>query len=160
MHECVPPVPPPTRSKAHLTPFLQVWDMRTKAQVHVLAGHTATISDVKCQESDPQVITGSMDSTIRSVPSPSPSLPSLPPIPFTHPTHDTQAMGPCRGQDDDDAHAPPQVRAVPHDSPDRVLVRVGLLGREQHQEVGVPQGDLCAQLLGPRCHHQHDQRQP
>lgn len=41
--------------------------MRTKAQVHILAGHTATISDVKCQESDPQVITGSMDSTIRFV---------------------------------------------------------------------------------------------
>jgi hypothetical protein len=39
--------------------------MRTKAQVHVLAGHTGTISDVKCQESDPQVITGSMDSTVR-----------------------------------------------------------------------------------------------
>lgn len=41
--------------------------MRTKAQVHILSGHTATISDVKCQESDPQVITGSMDSTIRYV---------------------------------------------------------------------------------------------
>lgn len=41
--------------------------MRTKAQVHILSGHTATISDVKCQESDPQVITGSMDSTIRFV---------------------------------------------------------------------------------------------
>lgn len=41
--------------------------MRTKAQVFVLSGHTATIADVKCQESDPQVITGSMDSTIRSV---------------------------------------------------------------------------------------------
>jgi pleiotropic regulator 1 len=39
--------------------------MRTKAPVHVLSGHTSTISDVKCQESDPQVITGSMDSTIR-----------------------------------------------------------------------------------------------
>ncbi|GAA5875369.1 hypothetical protein JCM8547_003217 [Rhodosporidiobolus lusitaniae] len=41
----------------------RVWDMRTKAQVHILTGHTATISDVKAQESDPQVITGSMDST-------------------------------------------------------------------------------------------------
>lgn len=39
--------------------------MRTKAQVHILTGHTATISDVQCQESDPQVITGSMDSTVR-----------------------------------------------------------------------------------------------
>ncbi|KAG5220060.1 pre-mRNA-splicing factor prp [Salix suchowensis] len=38
----------------HLSGCLaRVWDMRTKAQIHVLAGHTAT------------VITGSMDSTIR-----------------------------------------------------------------------------------------------
>lgn len=43
----------------------RVWDMRTKAQIHALTGHTATVADVKCQESDPQVITGSMDSTIR-----------------------------------------------------------------------------------------------
>ncbi|KAG1824814.1 WD40 repeat-like protein [Suillus subaureus] len=28
-------------------------------------GHSATVADVKCQESDPQVITGSMDSTVR-----------------------------------------------------------------------------------------------
>jgi len=47
------------------TPSARVWDMRTKAQIHVLSGHTATVSDVKCQESDPQVITGSMDSMIR-----------------------------------------------------------------------------------------------
>lgn len=45
----------------------RVWDMRTKAQIHVLSGHTATVADVKCQESDPQVITGSMDSTVRWV---------------------------------------------------------------------------------------------
>lgn len=38
----------------------RVWDMRTKANVHVLSGHTATVSSVKCQDSDPQVITGSM----------------------------------------------------------------------------------------------------
>src|SRR6266849_10385890 len=48
----------------------RVWDMRTKAQIHVLSGHTATVADVKCQDSDPQVITGSMDSTIRFVHSP------------------------------------------------------------------------------------------
>ncbi len=29
------------------------------------SGHTATVADVKCQDSDPQVITGSMDSTVR-----------------------------------------------------------------------------------------------
>lgn len=34
---------------------LQVWDMRTKAQVHCLAGHTNTVADVVCQEVDPQV---------------------------------------------------------------------------------------------------------
>jgi pleiotropic regulator 1 len=45
----------------------RVWDMRTKAQIHVLSGHTGTIADVKCQDSDPQVITGSMDSTVRCV---------------------------------------------------------------------------------------------
>ncbi|KAJ7601742.1 WD40 repeat-like protein [Mycena polygramma] len=47
----------------------RVWDMRTKAQIHVLSGHTATVADVKCQESEPQVImiTGSMDSTVRRV---------------------------------------------------------------------------------------------
>jgi pleiotropic regulator 1 len=45
----------------------RVWDMRTKAQIHVLAQHTGTVADVKCQESDPQVITGSMDSTVRCV---------------------------------------------------------------------------------------------
>ncbi|KIJ19603.1 hypothetical protein PAXINDRAFT_109043 [Paxillus involutus ATCC 200175] len=45
----------------------RVWDMRTKAQIHVLSGHSATVADVKCQESDPQVITGSMDSTVRQV---------------------------------------------------------------------------------------------
>jgi WD40 repeat protein len=43
----------------------RVWDMRTKAQAMILTGHTATVADVKCQDSDPQVITGSMDTTIR-----------------------------------------------------------------------------------------------
>ncbi|RUO96214.1 pre-mRNA-splicing factor prp46 [Jimgerdemannia flammicorona] len=39
--------------------------MRTKRCVHVLSGHTTTVAEVKCQEVDPQVITASMDSTIR-----------------------------------------------------------------------------------------------
>jgi pleiotropic regulator 1 len=43
----------------------RVWDMRTKAQAMLLSGHTATVADVKCQASDPQVITGSMDTTVR-----------------------------------------------------------------------------------------------
>jgi pleiotropic regulator 1 len=64
----------------------RVWDMRTKAQIHILSGHTATVADVKCQQSEPQVITGSMDSTVRRVSSAFPrascllslALPSLP----------------------------------------------------------------------------------
>jgi len=34
----------------------RVWDMRTRSNIHVLAGHKGTVSDVKCQEADPQVI--------------------------------------------------------------------------------------------------------
>lgn len=33
--------------------------------MHVLSGHKGTIASVKCQEFDPQVLTGSMDSHIR-----------------------------------------------------------------------------------------------
>lgn len=43
----------------------RVWDMRTKAQVHVLAGHKGTIASIISQDSDPQIITGSMDATVR-----------------------------------------------------------------------------------------------
>lgn len=39
--------------------------MRTKAQIFALTGHSQTISSIVCQETDPQIITGSMDSTIR-----------------------------------------------------------------------------------------------
>lgn len=39
--------------------------MRTKAAVHVLTGHTNTVGTVACQSTDPQVISGSHDSTIR-----------------------------------------------------------------------------------------------
>jgi pleiotropic regulator 1 len=39
----------------------RVWDMRTRTNVHVLGGHKGTISSVKCQEADPQVMTGSME---------------------------------------------------------------------------------------------------
>lgn len=45
--------------------YVSVWDMRTKQAIHIMTGHTGTIADVKTQESDPQVISGSMDSTIR-----------------------------------------------------------------------------------------------
>lgn len=39
--------------------------MRTKAQVFCLSGHTDTVSSVVCQANNPQVITGSHDSTVR-----------------------------------------------------------------------------------------------
>ena len=44
---------------------VRVWDMRTRSNIHVLGGHTGTVSDVKCQEADPQVISSSLDSTVR-----------------------------------------------------------------------------------------------
>lgn len=43
----------------------RVWDMRTKANVHTLTGHTHTVASVIAQASEPQVITGSHDTTIR-----------------------------------------------------------------------------------------------
>ncbi|RAL58102.1 hypothetical protein DID88_010382 [Monilinia fructigena] len=43
----------------------RVWDMRTRSNIHVLSGHKGTVSDLKCQEADPQVITSSLDSTVR-----------------------------------------------------------------------------------------------
>lgn len=39
--------------------------MRTKVQVHCLSGHTDNVASVLCQGSNPQIITGSHDSTIR-----------------------------------------------------------------------------------------------
>jgi pleiotropic regulator 1 len=43
----------------------RVWDMRTRAAVHTLSGHSNAIASIAVQGTDPQVITGSMDSTIR-----------------------------------------------------------------------------------------------
>lgn len=43
----------------------RVWDMRTKAEIHVLTGHTNTVACVQSQGVDPQVITGSADSTLK-----------------------------------------------------------------------------------------------
>lgn len=39
--------------------------MRTKNQIHALTGHLNTVSSVVCQGADPQIITGSEDSTIK-----------------------------------------------------------------------------------------------
>lgn len=41
--------------------------MRTRAQIFTLTGHTSTIASVVCQEAEPQIITGSMDSTVKYV---------------------------------------------------------------------------------------------
>jgi pleiotropic regulator 1 len=43
----------------------RVWDIRTKACIHTLVGHTNTVASVKSQSVDPQIVTGSHDSTIR-----------------------------------------------------------------------------------------------
>ena len=43
----------------------RVWDMRTKAAVHVLGGHANTVEDIICQVDEPQIITGSHDKMIR-----------------------------------------------------------------------------------------------
>ena len=43
----------------------RVWDMRTKHQVHILAGHNSTVGSLLTSSVDPQVITGSYDSTIK-----------------------------------------------------------------------------------------------
>lgn len=46
---------------------VRVWDMRSRANIFTLTGHTSTVADVKTQNVDPQIISGSMDSTIRWV---------------------------------------------------------------------------------------------
>ena len=43
----------------------RVWDMRTKAAVHVLGGHSHTVESVLCQSDEPQIITGGHDKMIR-----------------------------------------------------------------------------------------------
>jgi pleiotropic regulator 1 len=43
----------------------RIWDIRTKVQVGVLAGHQNTIESILCQSDEPQVITGSHDKMIK-----------------------------------------------------------------------------------------------
>jgi len=43
----------------------RVWDMRTKREIHCLAGHSGTVVGIETQAVDPQIITSSMDKTIR-----------------------------------------------------------------------------------------------
>ena len=45
---------------------VRVWDIRTKAQIHVLSGHKHTVCTVASQRFAPQLISGSMDRTIRT----------------------------------------------------------------------------------------------
>lgn len=49
---------------------VRVWDMRTRANIFTLSGHTSTVADVQAQSAEPQIISGSMDSTIRYALSP------------------------------------------------------------------------------------------
>jgi pleiotropic regulator 1 len=39
--------------------------MRTKQSIHILTGHKNTVASILTQPTDPQIVTGSMDSTIR-----------------------------------------------------------------------------------------------
>jgi pleiotropic regulator 1 len=43
----------------------RVWDMRTKVPVHVLVGHDSAVASVITNATEPQVITGGLDATIR-----------------------------------------------------------------------------------------------
>ncbi|KAJ6897871.1 protein pleiotropic regulatory locus 1-like [Populus alba x Populus x berolinensis] len=45
--------------------YSQVWDIRTKVQVFALSGHDNTVCSVFTRPTDPQVVTGSHDSTIK-----------------------------------------------------------------------------------------------
>ncbi len=42
-----------------------MWDIRTKQEIHVLTGHSDTVSSIITNPVDPQIITGSHDSTIK-----------------------------------------------------------------------------------------------
>ena len=42
-----------------------MWDIRTKAQIMLLEGHKNTVCSVASQSTEPQVITGSHDHTIK-----------------------------------------------------------------------------------------------
>lgn len=44
---------------------MQVWDIRTKHEIHTLGGHSGAVATVATNAVDPQVITGSHDSTIK-----------------------------------------------------------------------------------------------
>lgn len=68
----------------------RVWDMRTKNQVHVLGGHTSTVSSILTAGVDPQVPFLPPFIPLSPLPFPSsplfPSLPLFPPISLPPPT--------------------------------------------------------------------------
>lgn len=43
----------------------RVWDIRTKHEIHTLGGHNGAVGTVATNSVDPQIITGSYDSTIK-----------------------------------------------------------------------------------------------
>lgn len=43
---------------------VRVWDMRTKAQIFGLGGHRDAVNTLQTQKVDPQIISGSSDSTV------------------------------------------------------------------------------------------------
>jgi pleiotropic regulator 1 len=45
--------------------YPQVWDIRTKHEIFTLGGHNGAVGTVATNAVDPQVITGSHDSTIK-----------------------------------------------------------------------------------------------
>ncbi|KAJ7896292.1 hypothetical protein B0H14DRAFT_499903 [Mycena olivaceomarginata] len=94
--------------------------MGTKAQIYVLSGHTATVADVHCQESEPQVITDSMNSTVQ--------LWDL----VAGKTHVTLTPS-------------TRSRSTRSSTPSRRAPR-----EQQHQEVDVPRGRVCVQFWRAR----------
>ncbi|KAI6043652.1 WD40-repeat-containing domain protein [Pisolithus marmoratus] len=68
-------------------------DASAASQIHVLTGHTATVSDVKCQESDPQVITGTAGKTMVTLTHHKKSVRAL----AIHPTEYSFASGSAGG---------------------------------------------------------------
>ena len=43
----------------------RVWDIRTKHEIHTLGGHSGAIATIATNSVNPQIITGSHDSTIK-----------------------------------------------------------------------------------------------
>ena len=55
----------PLRRRRASRAACRVWDIRTKVQVHCLSGHEDTVAAILAMPTDPQVVTGSHDKTVR-----------------------------------------------------------------------------------------------